>query len=118
MDKIRRFIDIYIPTEVCNFRCSYCYISQRDNKTSAKIEQITHTPAEIREALSVKRLGGICLLNFCAGGETLLGTEILPIVKELIMEGHYVSIITNGTMTKRFLEVMEWSREVREKLFF
>ena len=117
MDAIKRYIDIYIPTETCNLRCHYCYIAQK-KKFSNKVALITHSPAEIRNALSRQRLGGRCLLNFCAGGETLLSECILPIVKALLLEGHYVMIVTNGTITKRIEEVSSWPKELLEHLVF
>ena len=117
MDKIKRFIDIYIPTETCNLRCHYCYIAQK-RVFNSKLAKFSHTPVQIREALSQKRLGGPCLLNFCAGGETLLSEEVLPVVKELLEEGHYVMIVTNGTLTNRFEEVTTWPRDLLAKLFF
>lgn len=114
---MKRFIDIYIPTEVCNFSCAYCYVSQ-EGYASNKIAPIGHSPAEIRKALSVKRLGGQCFLNMCGGGETLLGEDFLPVVKELLEEGHFIQIVTNGTLTKRFREIGEWELGLRKKLFF
>lgn len=117
MDKMKRYIDIYIPTETCNLRCHYCYIAQK-RKFNAKLAKFSHTPQEIRKALSQKRLGGVCLLNFCAGGETLLSEEVLPIVKELLTEGHYVMIVTNGTVSKRFDEITTWPNELLSHLFF
>ena len=117
MDRIKRFIDCYIPTETCNLRCHYCYITQK-RKFNAKIATLSHTPATIRKALSVERLGGVCLLNMCAGGETLLSEDILPIVRELLTEGHYVMIVTNGTMTNRFEEVAQWPKDLLSRLFF
>ena len=27
MDKLKRFVDCYIDTETCNFKCHYCYIA-------------------------------------------------------------------------------------------
>ena len=62
MSKIKRFIDCYIPTETCNLRCHYCYITQK-RKFNAKIAEFNHDAKYIRKALSVERLGGICLLN-------------------------------------------------------
>ena len=116
MAKIKRYIDIYIPTETCNLRCHYCYIAQK-NKFNSQIAKFSHSPATIRQALSVKRLGGVCLLNFCAGGETLLSAEVLPVVKELLLEGHYVMMVTNGTVTQRFNEMAQWPEELRSHLF-
>lgn len=117
MDKIKRFIDCYIPTETCNLRCHYCYITQK-RRFNAKLASFTHTPEEIKQAFSMRRWGGPCLINMCAGGETLLSEELLPIVKVLLEEGHYVMIVTNGTMTNRFEEISEWPAHLLKKLFF
>lgn len=117
MDKIKRFIDCYIPTETCNLRCHYCYIAQK-RKFNAKLASFSQTPDTIRKALSKERLGGVCLLNLCAGGETLLSEEVLPVVKALLLEGHYVMIVTNGTVTKRFEEIAQWPKELLRHLFF
>ena len=35
MDKIKRFIDCYVPVTTCTLRCHYCYITHHrlfDNK--------------------------------------------------------------------------------------
>ena len=117
MDKIKRFIDCYIPTETCNLRCHYCYITQR-RRFNAKLASFSHSPDEIRQAFSKKRWGGTCLINMCAGGETLLSDEVLPVVKELLSEGHYVMIVTNGTMTNRFEELSQWPVDLLDRLFF
>lgn len=64
--KMKKFIDCYIPTETCNLRCHYCYITQQ-RKFENKVVSFTHDPQVIRKALSIKRLGGPCLINLCAG---------------------------------------------------
>lgn len=117
MEEIKKYIECYIETETCNLKCHYCYIAQQ-NKFSSQVIEFSHTPVEIREALSAPRLGGICLLNFCAGGETLLAESVLPVVKELAEEGHYITIVTNGTVKKRFQEVITWPDEIQEHVFF
>lgn len=113
---MKKFIDVYVPTEICNFSCSYCYVSQEET-ISKQILPIRHEPEEIRKALSKERLGGVCLLNFCGGGETLLGNDILPVIKVLLEEGHYISVVTNGTITKRFEEISKWKNELKRHLF-
>lgn len=114
-EKIKRFIDCYIETETCNLRCHYCYIALQ-NRFRNKIVKFQHSKEEMRKALSQKRLGGPCMINFCAGGETLLSNEVLPVVKEFLEEGHYVTIVTNGTLTKRFEEMTSWPEELKNKL--
>lgn len=117
MDKLKRFIDCYIDTETCNLRCHYCYIAQL-RKFKNKLVKFNHTPEEMRKALSVDRLGGKCLINLCAGGETLLSRDVIPVIKALLEEGHYVMVVTNGTMTNRFKEISEFPKELLERLFF
>lgn len=117
MDKIKRFIDCYIPTETCNFRCHYCYITQ-NRKFNNKLLKLTHEPEFIAKALSKDRLGGICMINLCAGGETLLSEEIIDLIYELLKEGHYLMVVTNGSMTQRFEKISKFPKELLDHLFF
>lgn len=117
MDKLKRFIDIYIPTETCNLRCHYCYITQK-RKFNNQLIHLTKTPEIIRKALSVERLGGVCLLNLCAGGETLLAGDLIPVIRTFLEEGHYVMVVTNGTLSKRFDEIAQFEPRLLKRLFF
>lgn len=117
MEKIKKYIECYIPTETCNFRCHYCYITQQ-RKFNNKLAEFTKTPEEIRKAFSKERLGGTCLFNLCAGGETLLVEEIIDITRKLLEEGHYVMIVTNGSLTKRFEELAKFPKECLSRLIF
>ncbi len=116
-DRIVKFIDCSVGIDACNLRCHYCYITQQ-KKFNSKIKKIKHSPYEVRQALSRTRLGGICLINMCAGGETLISNDILPIIKELLEEGHYIMVVTNGILTTRFEEICKWDKELLKKLFF
>lgn len=115
MDKLIKFIDLYWPVEYCNLSCKYCYIHQhrQDNK---KRFVCSHSAHEIRKALSKKRLGGCCLLNICAGGETLVEDNIVPIVRELLEEGHYINIVTNGTIQRTLKMIMDFPENLRKRL--
>ncbi len=117
MDRVKRFIDIGLPIDACNFNCHYCYISHQNHTLNARPKDISRTPDEVRKALSTDRLGGVCLINMCAYGETLLSNGLLPIVFELIQEGHYLMLVTNGTPAKRFQEMSEWPKEIKNHLF-
>ena len=117
MDKMKRFIDCYIPTETCNFRCHYCYIAQH-RKFNNKIVDFEYKPEYIAKALSKERLGGICMLNLCAGGETLIAEEMIDVIRAILEEGHYVMVVTNGALTKRFEEIAKFPKELLNHLFF
>lgn len=117
MDKIKRYLECYIDTETCNFRCGYCYIAQKE-KFKNKICKFKKTPEEIRNALSKERLGGTCLINFCAGGETLLSEDVIPVIKALLEEGHYLMVVTNGSLTGRFKELMQFPESLKKRLIF
>lgn len=117
LERLKKFIDCYVPIETCNLRCHYCYITQK-KRFNSKIMKFKYEPKQIRRALSVKRLGGICLINLCAGGETLLSNEVIELIEELLKEGHYVMVVTNGTLTKRFDEICQLPSNLLKKLFF
>lgn len=117
MDKMKRFIDCYIPTETCNFRCHYCYIAQH-RKFNNEVAKFSYTPEYIAKALSKERLGGICMFNLCAGGETLIAEEVIDVTEAILKEGHYVMIVTNGSLTKRFEKIAKFPKELLSHLFF
>lgn len=95
--KICKYIDCMVPVGRCNLKCKYCYVGKSEGTSDM---YFYHSPKFIRKALSKKRLKGIALINFCSDGETLLCKDIVKIVEELINEGHYVSIVTNGTVNR------------------
>ena len=87
MDKIRKLILFRIPMSICNFRCHYCYLAQRDEHYQGIQPEMKFTPEQVRKAMSKERLGGPAYMNFCADGETLLVTNLDQYVKELVEEG-------------------------------
>jgi len=117
MDKMKRFIDINVPVTSCTFRCHYCYITQH-RLFSAALPKFRYGAEFIGKALSAERLGGICHINMCGGGATLLPPEMTTIVRAILEQGHYIMIVTNGTVTKRFEEMMTYPVELRQRLGF
>lgn len=116
-EKIVKFIDLAIGNENCNLRCEYCYIAQR-RLFNNKLIKLSHELSFLRRAFSKQRFGGRCFINFCAGGETLLAEDLLPVIKMLLEEGHYVQIVTNGTVSKAFAEITSWEHELTKRLMF
>lgn len=116
-DKLKKFIDIHIPVSICNLKCHYCYVPQAQKYGTTKLE-FPYSAQYIRKALSKERLDGICLFNICGMGETLIPIETIEITKELLKEGHYVTIVTNGTLTKRFEEFLDLTKDEVSRLMF
>ena len=48
----------------------------------------------------------------------MLPPEIIAISREILAQGHYIAIITNGTATKRFKEICQFPEDYRERILF
>ncbi len=118
MDKIKKIILVAIPMSICNFRCHYCYLSQRDENFQGVQPKMKYTPEQVAKALSVERIGGPAYLNFCADGETLLVKDIDLYVKPLLKQGHYVEFVTNLTITPVLEKILSWERDLLKRLEF
>lgn len=117
MEKIKRFIDLYVPVESCTFRCHYCYITHH-RLFSNSLPKLKYSPEQVRAGLSKERMGGPCLINICGGGETLLPPEIVDYIRVLLEEGHYIMVVTNASVTNRLKEIAKFPPELMERLFF
>lgn len=117
-EKIHRFIDLQLrDTTTCNFHCGYCYVWRHDGyKEGRKTSDVS--PQKIRKALSLRRCGGACFVNICASGETMFSNDVVSLVSELLEEGHYVSLVTNGTVTSKIKEIVSFDRTQAERMFF
>jgi hypothetical protein len=118
MDQIKRFFDCEVPVTACNLRCHYCYITLQ-GLFKNKLPKFKYPPETIGRAFSKERMGGICHFNFCGLGETLLTPEITAILKVLLEQGHYIMVVTNnGTVTRRFDEILQFPKELLNRLGF
>jgi len=88
------------------------------NLAKKEIPKFEYQPEYIAKCLSKKRLGGKCGINLCGHGETLLPKEMTDIIDALLREGHFVFVITNGTINKRFDEIIKLPRRRLKNLFF
>ena len=115
-DRIRRFICVIVPSTVCNLRCSYCYLQHRCDIKKPEFIKYKVSPEEFRRALSQSRLGGVCMFNFTAEGETLLQPGLIEYVRAVLDEGHYVEVVTNATITKAFQEIADFPKSLLARL--
>ena len=113
--QIKRYIEAFVPVNICNMQCTYCYL---EKEVKERVYELNYSPEFVAKALSRKRLGGPALINLCAAGETTLLKNMSALVAELLKEGHVLSIVTNGTNTKFFQEIEELPEEDRKRIFF
>ncbi len=118
MEKIKKVILLAIPMSICNFRCHYCYLSQREESFQGVQPEMRYTPEQVAEALSPTRIGGLAYFNFCADGETLLVKDIDLYVKLLLEQGHYVEVVTNLTITSVLEKFLCWDKNLLSHLEF
>ena len=109
MEKIKRLVLGLIPNQKCNLKCEYCYISQVN--AWSEPTPLKYPPEYIAKCLSKERLGGTSLINLTGNGETMLQPDIVPLIDALLKEGHYVEVVTNGTITKNINQVLELPKE-------
>ena len=100
MAQIKRFFECLIPVTVCNLKCDYCYVIQRE-QNAQKIPQLDYSPEIIGRALTQKRLGGVCYFSICGAGETFVPDYLIDIIYQLLKNGHFVNVTTNGTLTTK-----------------
>lgn len=118
MDKYKKFIECWVPGTACNMRCRYCYESQLNQIDMKNVAHFSYSPEHIGKALRKERIGGCAYINVCGSGETLLPKELPEIIRHILMQGHYVNIYTNGTLTQRFDELCKFSSDLLERLSF
>lgn len=114
----RRFIDVQVPINTCTLRCQYCYVTHH-KLFAQKLPKFKYGVETWRQAFDQDRWGGICMVNFCAAGETLLAPEMVDYIRVTLEQGHYVMVVTNGTVVKAFERIRsEFSPELMSRLFF
>ena len=116
MAKIKRLVLGLIPNQRCNLKCTYCYISQVN--AWEEPAPLQYTPEHIAKCLSKERLGGTALINLTGNGETMLQPDLVPLIAALLREGHYVEVVTNGTVTRRIDQVLALPGDLLGRLFF
>lgn len=116
-ERLVRFFECIIPVTICNLKCDYCYVIQRNNRSMKKAE-LKFSPEHIGKCLTKERLGGMCYFSLCGAGETLSQPEIVDIAYNILKQGHIVNITTNGTLTKVFERFKDLDQTLLNRLHF
>ena len=114
---MKKYIGITVPANECNLRCSYCYLAQCE-KSRYGLPKINHLPQYIRRQLSNKNIGGEALIGMSGAGETLLCNKLTEICAELLKEGHYLHIVTNGLLIDKIKDIVESAGEYATHIIF
>lgn len=117
MSGIKRLINFILPVKACNLKCHYCYVGQ-ENRFDGEMGALEYAPEHMQRALTTKRLGGTCHINMCGLGETLLAPYAVDLARRMLENGHFVSVVTNGTVRGRMDELCGLPEELRKRLFF
>lgn len=115
--KIKKYVELYVPVTTCTLHCHYCYIFHQGLFRN-KLPEFQYSPEVVKKALSLERLGGVCLINMCGGGETLLPPQITSYIRVLLENGHFVSVVTNATVSARVNEIAQFPPHLLKHLYF
>lgn len=106
MDKVKKSITVYVPGNVCNMRCSYCYVSECLYLEHREYAKFDYSVEHMVKAFKPERIGGIAYITVIGDGETLIPDEVIPFVKGLLELGHVVEVVTNNTLNNRIDELL------------
>jgi len=118
MKGIKRIFLFAIPVSICNFRCHYCYLAQRDESFQGIHPEMEYSPDEFKKAMDPERIGGLAYANFCADGETFLVKNIDQYVKAFVEQGHYAEVVTNLSVTKVLDKFLSWEKNLLKHVEF
>lgn len=111
MDKIVKMINGTIHTSGCTLKCDYCYLAQSNYRNDSETYALRYPLETVLQACSKKRLGGTAFIQIIGDGETLLPKDAVSLICGLLKEGHYVQVVTNGTLQNRIHELVETAEQ-------
>src|SRR3989442_1613057 len=95
------------PTNVCNLRCVFCSVDERDRK-------LVWRPGELVEALTAFRRLGAGTVEFSGGGDPTMYEALPDVVTHVQRLGFKLGMITNGLRLRELppatLKAFTWIR--------
>ena len=118
MNKADKFVECLVPISHCNLRCEYCYVIQDNNRDSDR-PKFRRNPQEIGRALNPARWHAERLfVSFCGAGETFLCKEMTDIVICTLMQGNFVNVTNNGTISPAIEKLINLPDDLSSRLVF
>lgn len=114
-ENMKCFVECLLPTTQCNLKCEYCYVKQRKDDEQKQIP-LDYDVSHIISAFNKHRWGGTVYISLTGYGETFLQKELVSLVHGLLQLGHYVNITTNGTVSARIDELLDFDKNLLKHL--
>jgi len=108
---IKYYINASVRTSGCNLKCDYCYLAHAGYKNDKGTRALRYPLEQVLQAFSKERLGGTCYITLIGDGETFLPNDIEALIMGLLEAGHYISITTNGTISNKIKNIVEWAKQ-------
>lgn len=116
LSKVCKKITTYVPGNICNLRCSYCYVSQCQDPEHLVKPHFDYPVEYMVKAFTPQRLGGIAEFTVIGAGETLIPEEVIPFIHGLLRQGHIVEVVSNLTLSDRIDKLLDTSPEDLKRL--
>lgn len=123
MEPIKKFIECLLPVTACNLKCEYCYVMQEDRRKMC-VPELDYDMDTIQYALRRERFfkkeeTGTCYVSICGAGETMMPDYIVELSRRILENGYYLNLTSNGTITKRYDEIVEtFPEEALKRMHF
>ena len=118
LHRAEKFVECLVPISHCNLHCEYCYVIQGGRRDSAR-PKFRRTPQEIGRAFNPARWHAEKLfVSFCGAGETFLCKELPDIVAYTLLQGNFVNVTNNGTITPAIEKLINLPDDLSSRLVF
>ena len=114
-----KYLGINISENTCNLDCTYCYLQANPYRRFSNLRMKNpHIARFIRWRLSKDVLGGSCLIGITGSGETFFAEGLEEVCVELLKEGHYLHIVTNGILTTKIERLIKKAGKYSKNIIF
>ena len=118
LQRAEKFIECLVPISHCNLHCEYCYVIQGGYRDSPR-PKFRVSPQEIGRSLNPVRWNAKKLfVSFCGAGETFLCKEMTDIVAYTLLQGNFVNVTNNGTITPAIEKLINLPDDLASRLVF